>query len=91
MSARSAAARGAFTCPACGKPNDAATAADLSGVVPGPGDVLVCIGCAEPAIVAPDGASLLTAPQDVRDDPDVRRVAQLIAACSCLQPPEPQP
>ncbi len=45
-------ARGGFACPKCGKPNDAATpVGDDPAAVPVPGDVLVCIGCATPAIV----------------------------------------
>jgi hypothetical protein len=90
MSARYEAARGSFACPVCGMPNDAAD--QVGGdpaAVPGPGDVLVCIGCAEPAIVGADG-TLQPAPPEVRNDPDVRRVAQIIVASSYLPtPPAP--
>lgn len=35
-------------CPVCGKPNDAATAVDRSGVRPQPGDASICLYCGTP-------------------------------------------
>ncbi len=71
-------ARGGFACPKCGKPNDAATpVGDDPAAVPVPGDVLVCIGCATPAIVTAD-YTLELAGRDVLDIPDVALAIALI-------------
>lgn len=71
-------ARGPFACPACGSDNDAATQVAGDPVAaPSPGDLMVCIDCAAPAVMGPDGA-LQLAPPEVLVDSDLRRAVQAV-------------
>ena len=79
-------------CPGCGTALDGATAVDLSGVMPTPGDLTVCLYCAAPLEFAAGESGLELRPLAgdalilALADPDFRRALAIAREFASFNP-----